>query len=367
MLLSRAVTDAAPGSAGGSAGDPLSGAATATALEALVRSLAKEVGAKGSVVNGVRLPPGCAHDDAALQHAVRGPLSFLLTPDAAFVSAQTVVLAPPAGVRRPLLPPGATSLAGRVALVTGAARGIGAAIAARLAVEGAAVLAVDVPSAAGVLDATVATLGPQARALALDITAPHAAARVAEWVAAAAPGGGLDVLVHNAGITADRMLRNMDPAKYASVMAVNYAAIRALNVGLGVESFDASGGGGAARAVRDGASVVVLSSINGIAGAAGQTNYAASKGALIGYAAALAPTLAHRGITVNAVAPGFIETAMVDKMPAGPRTIGRRIAAVGQGGLPSDVAAVIAFLASDAAAGVSGQTLRVCGGNPVGK
>ena len=118
--------------------------------------------------------------------------------------------------------------------------------------------------------------------------------------------------------------------------------------------------------LRDGGRVVALSSVSGIAGNLGQTNYAASKAGVIGYVRARAQALAARGVTVNAVAPGFIETRLTAAMPALVREAGRRLSALGQGGLPGDVAEVITFLSTPGAAGINGAVLRVCGGALVG-
>jgi 3-oxoacyl-[acyl-carrier protein] reductase len=119
-------------------------------------------------------------------------------------------------------------------------------------------------------------------------------------------------------------------------------------------------------ALRRGGRVVCLSSMNGIAGAAGQTNYAASKAGLIGFVDVQAPLLAKKGITINAVAPGFIETPMTAAMPFGPREAGRRMNSLSQGGLPIDVAETIAWFAWPASAGVTGNVVRVCGQSLIG-
>jgi 3-oxoacyl-[acyl-carrier protein] reductase len=111
---------------------------------------------------------------------------------------------------------------------------------------------------------------------------------------------------------------------------------------------------------------VSLSSVSGIAGNMGQTNYSASKAGVIGFTRFLSKQLAARGITVNAIAPGFIETRMTATMPMMVREAGRRLSALGQGGQPEDVARAIAFLAMPGSAGVTGQVLRVCGGALIG-
>lgn len=142
----------------------------------------------------------------------------------------------------------------------------------------------------------------------------------------------------------------MSRTEWDSVLAVNFRAVLAID-----RALDDAG------ALRAGAREICLASISGIAGNAGQTNYAASKAALIGYASGRAARLAGDGITVNAVAPGFIETAMTDRIPFLVREVGRRLNSLARGGRPEDVAEAIAFLARPGARGISGQTLRVCG------
>ena len=118
--------------------------------------------------------------------------------------------------------------------------------------------------------------------------------------------------------------------------------------------------------VRDNGRIIGLSSIGGIAGNMGQTNYAATKAGMIGWVEGLAPALAPRGITINAVAPGFIETRLTAAIPVATRTIARRLANLSQGGQPEDIAETIVFLASPGASGLTGATVRVCGGNLIG-
>jgi len=156
--------------------------------------------------------------------------------------------------------------------------------------------------------------------------------------------------VHNAGITRDRTLGRMSASEWDGVLSVNLAAILAID-----DALDAGG------LWKEASRVVCLSSISGIAGNFGQTNYATSKAALIGYVAAQAPLHAVRGVTFNAVAPGFIETPMTNKVPFLTREIGRRLNSLSQGGQPRDVAELVTFLATPGACGINGQTIRVCG------
>ncbi len=314
----------------------VNGKTVSTALRGFVRSLAKEVGKNGSTANLLEVQTG---GDAALA----APLRFFLSSHSAYVSGQ--VLEVGKGGRSTVRLAG--SLNGKVALVTGAARGIGASISEVLAREGAQIIGMDHPSAEGGLGETMAKVGGVG--LALDVTAPDAADRIiAETLERF---GGLDIVVHNAGVTRDKMLRNMPPHFWDMVLNINLASILRINEGL------------LKKSLKDGARIVCISSIGGIGGNAGQTNYGATKAGVIGYVDALADTMAKRGGGINAVAPGFIETAMTAAMPMGPREVGRRINSLSQGGLPQDIAEAVAFLASPAAAGVNGSTLRVCGQN----
>ncbi len=312
-------------------------AAVAHALEGIVRSAGKEVRA-GATANLLVVVPDAAADS---------PLRFFLSARSAYVDGQVVRIGPPAGVAGDTDPP----LTGRVAVVTGAARGIGAAIADTLARDGAAVVAVDVPAAGEALARVANRIG--GTALQLDITAPDAADRLLAHVRGR--HGHLDVVVHNAGITRDKLLANMDADRWDAVLAVNLRAQLAIN--------DALLG---ADVLGDSARVVCISSTSGIAGNRGQANYAASKAGVIGMVRALAPRLAGRGATINAVAPGFIETEMTGKMPLGTREAGRRINSLRQGGLPVDVAETVAWLAQAGSGGVNGQVVRVCGQSMLG-
>jgi 3-oxoacyl-[acyl-carrier protein] reductase len=219
----------------------------------------------------------------------------------------------------------------RVALVTGAARGIGASIADVLEREGATVVRLDVADADIELDITTAE-------------APEVIARHFR--------DGLDVIVHNAGVTKDRTLAKMPEDRWQSLMEVNLIAPERITERL-------------LPLLHDDGRIVCVSSMSGIAGNAGQTNYATSKAGVIGLVETLAPAL-ERGITINAVAPGFIETQMTAAMPIAVREAGRRMNSMRQGGLPVDVAETIAWLASPASSGVNGNVVRVCGQSLLG-
>lgn len=308
-----------------------------------MRSLAHET-RKGATCNALLLQEGLDADSPA----VHGPLHFLLSARSAYVSGQPLIVGEagtdlPEDVDRPL--------EGKVAVVTGAARGIGAAIVRRLHDDGARLILVDVPGAGEALTAVANEVA--GHALQLDITAEDAGRRIAE--AARQKFGTLDVVIHNAGITRDKMLANMDEARWGSVLAVNLASQLRMNRQL----LDSGVLGEHPR-------FVSLASTSGIAGNRGQTNYAASKAGIIGMVAAEAEDFAQRGGSINAVAPGFIETEMTKAMPALTREVARRLNSLSQGGRPEDVAQAVGFLASDAAAGINGETLRVCGQSMVG-
>ena len=301
------------------------------ALEGFSRSLAKELR------NGGTLQLLYVSRDAEDQ--LEGALRFFLSPKSAFVSGQVLRLEACASEVQDWTRP----LAGRKALVTGAARGIGASIAETLARDGADVVLLDVPQASDDLHALAERLG--GRALALDICASEAAAQLLEGLPE-----GIDIVVHNAGITRDKTLANMTPEYWDSVLAVNLKAPAVLTQAL----LDSG-------AMHDNARIVLLASISGIAGNRGQSNYAASKAGLIGLAQGWAPLLAERGASINAVAPGFIETRMTAAIPFTLREAGRRMSSLGQGGLPQDVAEAVAWLSQPGSGAVNGQVLRVCG------
>lgn len=309
------------------------------ALEGFTRSLGKELqhGATASLVY-------LAADAKPAVTGLESTLRFILSAKSAYVDGQVYRVGaadstPPADWDKPL--------AGKVAVVTGAARGIGATIAEVFARDGATVVAVDVPQAAEDLGKVAEKVGGSA--LTLDVTADDAVDQIVAHVTAQ-HGGKVDVLVNNAGITRDKLLANMDESRWDSVIAVNLLAPQRLTEGL-----VASG------TLGEGGRVIGLSSMAGIAGNRGQTNYAATKAGMIGLTEALAPVLAEKGITINAVAPGFIETKMTDAIPLATREVGRRLNSLFQGGKPVDVAELIAYFASPASNAVTGNTIRVCG------
>ncbi|MDH5674292.1 MAG: 3-oxoacyl-ACP reductase [Myxococcales bacterium] len=319
----------------------LGAAAAAAALDGFTRSLAKEIGGRAATANLILVEPGA-------EDRIAAPLRFFLSRASAFVSAQNlrVSAATPWDGDDPIAQP----LSNRVALVTGAARGIGEAIANTLAADGAHVICVDRPAE----DAALATVARRVggSALPLDVLDADAAEGLQKYLLE--HHDGLDLLIHNAGITRDRTLLRMDEARWDQCLGVNLKAILAITEKL------------LERGLRDGGRIVSLASIAGIAGNNGQTNYAASKAGVIGFTRHLAGQLAPRGICVNAVAPGFIETQMTAVVPAVVRQAGRRLAALGQGGLPEDVAQAVGFLCAPGSAGLSGNVLRICGGALIG-
>lgn len=316
--------------------------ATRAALDGFVRALAKELGRKGATVNLVTVERGA-------QERAAGVLRFLLSPASAFVTAQPLRVT---GAVRPNRFPGYTqSLRGKVALVTGAARGIGEATATRLAEEGAHVICADHPSQDGPVAQVAKRLS--GTPVLIDVGAPNAADSLVRAVQK--EHDGLDVIVHNAGVTRDKTLGKMSPELWDLTISVNLAAPVRITRALLDQGI-----------LRDEGRVVCLSSVAGIAGNAGQTNYAASKAGLVGFVRSLSREVAPRGITVNAIAPGFIETQMTAAMPAAIREVARRLSALGQGGQPVDVAEAITFLSMPWADGITGSTLRVCGGAFIG-
>jgi len=325
-----------------SAMESVAGAAAARAVEGFVRSLAKEIGQLGSTANMLYVEPGA-------EDRVAAPLRFFLSDYSTFVDGQplTVTKAGP----MPEAVSDTQPLQNKVALVTGGARGIGAATAQRLAREGATVVCLDIPQDQETLEATVAEFG--GTALPLDITADDAPRQIADFFND--KFGGVDIVIHNAGVTRDKTLANMPEHYWDMVLGINLQAIINVDAVLDAENI-----------INEHGRVICLCSIGGIAGNRGQTNYGATKAGLIGFVERRGTTARDRGVTVNAVAPGFIETRMTAEMPIGMREAGRRMSSLAQGGEPRDVAEAITFLATPGAGGISGNVLRVCGQSLIG-
>ncbi|WP_328368442.1 3-oxoacyl-ACP reductase [Micromonospora zamorensis] len=313
------------------------------ALEGLVRSIGKEFG-RGTTAQLVYV----TRAENGVLTSLESTLRFLLSGRSAYVSGQVIRVGAgeataPADWDRPL--------DGQVVLVTGAARGIGAALARVLARDGAQVVALDIPAAGDALAAVANDIG--GTAVQLDLTAPDAPTRLADHLAGR--HGRVDVVVHNAGITRDKTLGRMDADQWDQVIDVNLSSQERINdmlLGRGL--------------IPTGGRIVSVSSIAGIAGNRGQTNYATSKAGVIGLVDSLAPALRGRGISVNAVAPGFIETRLTARIPLVVREAGRRMNSLAQGGLPVDVAETIGWLAWPASGAVSGNVVRVCGQSLLG-
>ena len=239
---------------------------------------------------------------------------------------------------------------GRVALVTGASRGIGESIAKRLASEGASVLAA--ARSADALERVVSEIGAaggRAVALALDLSDP--ASIEAAVKSALASHGEISVLVNNAGVTEDNLILRMSREAWDRVLATNLTGVFLLTQAV-VKGMVRKRYG----------RIVNVTSVVGLMGNAGQANYAASKAGLIGLTKSVARELASRNITCNAVAPGFIATAMTDTMTEVARERLSGQIPLQRLGAPEDVAAAVAFLASEEAAYVTGTVLNVSGG-----
>jgi 3-oxoacyl-[acyl-carrier protein] reductase len=307
------------------------------ALEGFVKSVGKEF-KKGITAQVVYVDEGAEAN-------IESTLRFLLSPRSAYVSGQIIRVSKAEVINVNWAKP----LDDKVALVTGASRGIGEAIAQVLARDGAHVICLDVPQQQADLERVAASIGGSV--LALDITAADAGEKIKT---ASAEKGGLDIIVHNAGVTRDKTLANMKPELWDMVLNINLSAAERINDYL-LENDGLNNNG----------RIVCVSSISGIAGNLGQTNYAASKAGVIGLVKFTAPLLKN-GITINAVAPGFIETQMTAAIPFAIREAGRRMNSMSQGGLPVDVAETIAWFASTASTGLNGNVVRVCGQSLLG-
>ncbi len=240
-------------------------------------------------------------------------------------------------------------LSGRVALVTGASRGIGRAVALTLARAGARVVAVARESHAADTVAAIVAAGGDALAASADVMVPADVEAVVKG--ALDRFGQIDILVNNAGIARDQLLLRMKPEDWASVLGTNLTAAFSCTQAVLKPMVKQRRG-----------RLVYISSVVGQMGNAGQANYAASKAGLIGFAKSVAREVASRGITANVVAPGLIETDMTRALAEDTHQDWSARIPLGRLGTPDDVAAAVCFLASDAAAYVTGQVLAVNGG-----
>lgn len=305
------------------------------ALEGFTRSVGKEL-KKGATVQLVYVERGA-------EAQLASPLHFYLSPKSAYVDAQVTRVAKADfdastfNWNKPL--------EGQKALVTGGSRGIGKAIAETLARDGAEVTVLDIPPMAESLNEVAGAIG--GNTLELDITDEKAPATINQ---AGLDAGGYDIIVHNAGVTRDKTLGNMPEKFWDMVLGINIASQLRID-----KEVVANGG------LKENGRIISISSIAGIAGNMGQTNYGTSKAAVIGMVQTQASELGKKGITINAVAPGFIETQMTAAVPFTIREAGRRMNAMNQGGQPVDVAETIAFFASPASQGLTGNVVRVCG------
>ena len=242
-------------------------------------------------------------------------------------------------------------LEGKVALVTGAARGIGKAIALRFASEGADIaftdLAIDENGRA--TEEEIRALGVRVKGYASNAANFDEAHKTVEEVVK--DFGGLDILVNNAGITKDGLMLRMSEAQWDAVIAVNLkSAFNFIHACVPV------------MMRRRGGSIINMASVVGVHGNAGQANYAASKAGMIALAKSVAQEMGPKGIRANAIAPGFIETAMTEALPDSVREEWKKKIPLRRGGTPDDVADVAVFLASNLSSYVSGQVIQVDGG-----
>ncbi|WP_274572107.1 3-oxoacyl-ACP reductase FabG [Neisseria leonii] len=239
-------------------------------------------------------------------------------------------------------------LNGKIALVTGASRGIGAAIADTLAAAGATVIGTATSeNGAQAIGERLAQWGGQGRAL----NAAEAGS-IEDLIAAVEKEfGKLDILVNNAGITRDNLLMRMKEEEWDEIMQVNLKSV-----------FRASKAAMRGMMKQRSGRIINITSVVGVMGNAGQANYAAAKAGLIGFAKSLAREVGSRGITVNSVAPGFIDTDMTRALPDGQRKMFEAQTALGRFGSAQDIADAVLFLAGDQAAYITGQTLHVNGG-----
>jgi len=244
-----------------------------------------------------------------------------------------------------------TLLKGKTALITGGSRGIGREIAIKFAQEGADVafsdLALDENTES--LEKELTAMGVKAKGYASDASSFEGSEKMVTQVAE--DFGRIDILVNNAGITRDQLLMRMSEADWDLVININLKSV--FNLTKAVQKYMMKQRSG---------SIINMSSVVGVSGNAGQANYSASKAGLIGFTKSIAKELGSRGIRSNAIAPGFIETKMTDKLPEDVKAAWIKTIPLRRVGHAEDVANVAAFLASDLSSYVTGQVIHVCGG-----
>ncbi len=321
--------------------DPVLSAITGI-LKGFVRSFAREIGSRGITANLVLVP-----ETEAAQACLEPLLRFLASRRSVFITGQAWELAADAPPAEPVRY--VRALEDKVALVTGAARGMGAGIAGCLCREGARVVLVDRPESREQLRAAAA--GVDGMPLVADVTWPRAGAFLHGEVEK--EFGKLDILVHNAGIHLDRNVADMTPEQWRSIIDVNLAS--AVRLTRGLEPL-----------IPDGGRIVGIASIAGLGGVAGETGYSGSKAGLAGYLAALAQNLKNRKIAVIPLAVGYINTSMTESLPRFHQEMGRRLTALLQGGEPDDIGNLVVFLAGPCGNALTGRTIRACGGMMLG-
>ena len=239
----------------------------------------------------------------------------------------------------------------KVAVVTGGAQGIGRAIAETLAQGGANVVVADLQVEKAEATAKEITANTGQQALAVEVDVADSASAKAMIDRAIAEFGRIDILVNNAGTTRDNLIMRMKEADWDLVLNVNLKG-----------AFNCSKAAIRSMMKQHYGRIINITSVSGLAGQAGQTNYSSSKAGLIGFTKALAKEVGSRNITVNAIAPGYIETVLTDDLPQELKDLALKMTPVGRFGEPQDIANAVAFLASDEVSFITGQVLSVDGG-----
>lgn len=312
-------------------------------LIGFVKSLAKESGKKGITCNLINIERGA-------QKHLASTLNFFLSAKSAYVTGQSLRLKNKTikGAKPDTLQP----LKGKTAIVTGAAQGIGRETAKTLARDGATVVCLDIPANENKTKALANEI--QGHCLSIDLSDASAVDQVCDVIGAQL--GGIDIIIHNAGITRDKTLANMPEHFWDQVLTINLSTVIDINRALITKGLFAKN-----------ARIICISSISGIAGNFGQSNYACSKAGIAAYAEALSKESDASNLTINAIAPGFIETDMTQKIPLMTREVGRRMNALSQGGLPIDIAEGVSLFCRPDAQALNGNVLRICGLSLLGK